>query len=416
MMPEEKLYSIELQVYTVHNWRKYMAFIDCVEWNPQTNDIFAWKYPQSNLSTQTQLIVRESQEAVFFSKGQILGKFGPGKHTLTTENLPLLRNLYGIPFGGKNPFTAEVWFVNKTAPLTIDWKTTAMRFMDPDYQQMVPLVAQGRYGLKVKDAERFLLKLVGAMMEFTAAQLTDHFMGPLVAKTNSTIISYMIANRVGIMQVVAYLEQLSKFIEQPMKEFWEDYGFELTGFYITSVDLDTDSPDGKKIADAMAERSAQNIAGYTWQQRQSFGVANNAVTRGGDVGMLGAVMMTGAIGNNGMGAAMMQQPAGAGQFAGGGIPQGGSAPMNMHKEVFCSNCGKKYPATSKFCPYCGDRYNPCPVCGADNADNAKRCVTCGAMLQPAGNKQAGMGVVCSRCGQPVQSGVKFCPNCGKEMQ
>jgi len=82
-----------------------MPLIDLVEWSNATNDIFAWKYTQNknnNLSTFTQLIVRESQEAVLFAKGQLLGKFGPGKHTLNTENLPLLRNLFGIPFGGKN--------------------------------------------------------------------------------------------------------------------------------------------------------------------------------------------------------------------------------------------------------------------------------------------------------------------------
>ena len=127
-------------------------------------------------------MVRESQEAILFSKGQIVGKFGPGKHTLTTENIPLIRNLFGIPFGGKNPFTAEVWFVNKTAPLVIDWQTTPMRFMDPDYNQMIPLTAKGRYGLKVAQAERFLIKLVGTHQSFTAAQLTDHFLGPLLQK------------------------------------------------------------------------------------------------------------------------------------------------------------------------------------------------------------------------------------------
>ena len=142
-----------------------MAFIDVVEWQSDSNDVFAWKFPHSNLSTATQLLVHESQEAIFFSKGQILGKFGPGKHKLNTENLPLLRSLFGLPFGGKNPFTAEVWFVNKTAPLTIDWQTTTMRFMDPDYGQMIPLVASGRYGLKVVDAERFLIQLVGTLEE-----------------------------------------------------------------------------------------------------------------------------------------------------------------------------------------------------------------------------------------------------------
>ena len=74
-----------------------MAFIDLVRWVPNGDKVYAWRFPHTNLSTMTQLVVQESQEAIFFSKGQIVGKFGPGKHTLTTENLPLLRSLYGIP-------------------------------------------------------------------------------------------------------------------------------------------------------------------------------------------------------------------------------------------------------------------------------------------------------------------------------
>ena len=99
-----------------------MAIIDLVRWAPQGNQtIYAYRFPETNLSTYTQLIVQESQEAILFSKGQIVGKFGPGKHTFNTENLPILRSLYGLPFGGKNPFTAEVWFVNKLQPYNIDW-------------------------------------------------------------------------------------------------------------------------------------------------------------------------------------------------------------------------------------------------------------------------------------------------------
>lgn len=400
-----------------------MAFIDVVEWQPQSNDIFAWKFPHENLSTGTQLIVRESQEAVFFSKGQILGKFGAGKHTLSTENLPLLRNLYGIPFGKKNPFTAEVWFVNKAAPLTIDWTTSPVRIMDADYGQMIPIFSKGRYGLKVQDAEKFLVKLVGTLTEFNSRQLTDHFMGPLVAKTNSTIVSYMTTNRVGIMQISAFLDQLSTFLSEPLKQFWDEYGFELTGFYVTSVDIDTSTSDGKKIADAMSDRSAQNIAGYTWQQKQSFGTVNNAVqnSRGG-IGMMGAAMMMGGGlgGNAGLGNAMMS-PTGTGNFAqnqnGGGFgTNAGSTPINQKSEVFCSRCGRKFPATSKFCPYCGDPYNPCPVCGRDNDINAKRCAFCGASLVASNSvNNAISGNTCSRCGTTVSPGTKFCPNCGNRL-
>jgi len=390
-----------------------MAFIDLVEWNDARNDIFAWKFGQNknnNLSTFTQLIVRESQEALLFSKGQILGKFGPGKHTLNTENLPLLRGLFGIPFGGKNPFTAEVWFVNKTAPLTIDWRTDTMRFRDPEYGEMVPLFAAGRYGLKVEDAERFLVQLVGTLTQFTATDLTDHFIGPLVSKTKSSIIAFMQANQVGITTISARLDDLSKFIQEPLKEFWETYGMLMTGYYITSVDLDTSTDDGKKIAAALSDRSAQNIAGYTWQQKQGFGVANNALSGGSDMGILGAAVMTGMMGGGGagIGQAMMQPP----QQAGGMYP-GGANPAAGRKEVFCAKCAKKYAATSNFCPFCGNKYNPCPRCGSDNLEGSKRCVSCGTALESA--QQGGFGNACPRCGQPAAPGVRFCPGCGNKL-
>ncbi len=400
-----------------------MALIDVVEWSPHNNDVYAWRFPQSNLSTATQLIVRESQEAVFFSKGQLLGKFGPGRHQLTTENLPLLRNLYGLPFGGKNPFFAEVWFVNKTTPLTIDWRTTTMRFMDPEYGAMVPLVATGRYGVQVQDAEKFLIKLIGTMQEFTSKNLTDHFMGPLVAKTNSAILSYMNANRVGITQIAAHLDQLSNFIGQPMAEFWEGYGLSLTGFYITSIDIDTSTADGRKISEALSDRSAQNIAGYTWQQRQSFEVANNAMSSGSDMGILGMAMMSGAFSQGGFGQSSMQQPQQTGFNAGPGFgaqspygwqqTQGGTS-TQARKQVFCANCSRPFSSDSRFCPNCGHEYNPCPVCGADNMPSAHRCVTCGADLGHSFSTSAADNV-CPRCRAIVPLGTKFCPQCGNRL-
>ena len=384
-----------------------MAFIDLVSWQPSGNSEFALKYPEDNLSTFTQLIVAESQEAILFSKGQIIGKFGPGKHTLNTENLPLLRTLYGIPFGKKNPFFAQVWFVNKVVPLTIDWTTSSMRFTDPEYQSMIPIIASGRYGLKVEDAERFLVKLVGTLPSFTSRQLTDHFQGMLVSKTKSVILSFMNANRVGVNNISAQLDPLSEFLREPMAAFWEDYGFKLTGFYITSVDIDAESPDGRKILEAMTQKSAQNIAGYTWQQGKSFDVAGQALTKGGDMGVLGAVVMTGGLlGGGGMGSAMMQPPS----------AQPGQASFQpARKEVFCANCAKKYPITSKFCPFCGNQYRPCPLCGADNAATASRCVSCGASLRSQQGAQVAAGNVCSRCNQVSDFAVKFCPNCGNKL-
>ena len=226
-----------------------MKIIDLVRWAPQEKGnltLYAFRFPETNLSTYTQLIVQESQEAILFSKGQIIGKFGPGKHTLNTENLPILRNFYGIPFTDKeNPFTAEVWFVNKLQPYNIDWDIDRMDIQDADYNTGIPLVANGRYGLRITDAERFLIKIVGTKNEFTQEDLTDQFFGEFTTKTKSTLMQFMINNRIGIKQISAHLESISEHLRTVMLPFWENIGFELTKFYITSIQIDSSTDAGR---------------------------------------------------------------------------------------------------------------------------------------------------------------------------
>jgi membrane protease subunit (stomatin/prohibitin family) len=387
-----------------------MALVDVVMWRPEGLPVYAWRYPESNLSTFTQLIVAESQEAVLFSRGQMLGKFGPGKHTLNTENLPLLRSLYGIPFGGKNPFTSEVWFVNKLQPLTISWSTDAFRFHDPDYKTMIPLIARGRYGLKVTDAERFLKKLVGTAQLFTEKALTDHFLGELITTAKSSIAGTMQVKGIGIKSISSYLTEISVALKGEMVPFWEGYGFELVGFYVTSIDIDSQSPDGAEIIKAMAQQSAQSIAGYTWQQDQTFKTAKEALAGNTEIGFLGALALTGGgglFGNSNRPNDLMQptaSTAGAPTTAAGQMTQ---API---RQVFCSKCSKKYANTSKFCPFCGDMYNACPRCGSDNDTAAVRCVTCGAELKSTTAQS------CSNCGKELPPGSSFCPDCGTTLQ
>jgi len=407
-----------------------MALIDVVSWDdsssgsPGAGPVFAQKFTDAgkNLSTLTQLIVRESQEAVLFTKGQLLGKFGPGKHTLNTENLPLLRNLFGLPFGGKNPFYAEVWFVNKVVPLNIDWNTSSMMYHDPDYNAMVPMRAVGRYGLKVQDAERFLIKLVGAANQFTASALTDHFQGAMDAKTKTVLLSYMQSQRIGIKSISAYLEPLSQALKASMLAFWEDYGFNLEGFYITSVEVDDRHPEGLKILDAIARQSAQQIGGYSWQQSKAFEVAENAVSSvsDGKGGMLGALMMTSMMGSGAGAVGALLQPSPGGVPASGASGQVGSGVKPVLRDVFCSNCSKKYTSSSKFCPHCGDPYLPCPQCGSDNDKSARRCVSCGTPLVsstscPACGAQLPPGAsICPRCVRTV-GGASTCPHCGSTL-
>ena len=419
-----------------------MAIVDLVRWAPQGDTtIYAWRFPETNLSTYTQLIVQESKEAILFTKGQIAGKFGPGKHTLNTENLPILRKLYGIPFGGKNPFTAEVWFVNKLQPYNIDWSVDKMAIHDADYNTMLPLTAGGQYGLKVTDPEKFLIKVVGTKSGYTQDDLTDQFRGEFSTKSKSAIVQFMQNNRVGFKQISAYLDSISNHLREILNPFWTNLGLELTGFYVSAVDIDCSTPEGVQIKEALAQQSSMSITGHTWQQAQMFDTAQQAIggMSNGNGGLLGGLMAIGMMGGMGAGAAqgMMQpqysQPTFGGQPQ-GAQPQQGYAQPQQVKMVYCSNCSKKYPNSMQFCPNCGDRYNPCPNCGTDNADNAKRCISCGTHLAGAnslcpnckapvapnstfcGNcgRQIVSNDTCSRCGSPLPPSVKFCPRCGNK--
>lgn len=396
-----------------------MAIIDLVSWSPQGNEtIFAWRFPHTNLSTFTQLIVQESQEAVLFSKGQILGKFGPGKHTLNTENIPILRSLFGLPFGGKNPFTAEVWFVNKTQPYNIGWSVKQMTIHDADYDSMLPLMAEGQYGLRIVEAEKFLIKVVGTRTSFDQEDMTEQFEGEFSSKTKSGIMQYMIQNRVGFKQISAYLDMLSGYLRNSMSAFWEELGLELTKFYINTIDIDDSTPEGVRVKNALAQQSSMKITGHTWQQEQMFGTANNAIegmsgANGGGNSLLGsliALQMMGNMNNGNVAAGMINPQYDQPGFGGNNQPVGNYGNNNMQqpqvKMVYCSNCAKKFPNTYSHCPHCGDAYRPCPQCGTDNDANARCCVSCGRQLS------VGAGS-CPHCNAPVTPNAAFCGNCGK---
>lgn len=393
-----------------------MAVINLVEWKPQGDEvIYAWRYPATNLSTYTQLLVQESQEAVLFSKGKIIGKFGPGKHTLNTENLPILRSLYGIPFGGKNPFTAEVWFVNKVKTFNIEWTIDSMAIHDIDYNTQLPLTAGGQYGLHLVDAERFLVSIVGTKDQFTEQDMTAQFTGEFMVKTKSTIVQYMAANHIGYKQVSAYLDTLSEYLRGTMAPFWKGMGIDLTKFYVSTIDIDTSTPEGRRVKEAIAQQSSMSITGHTWQQEQLFNTANNAMggMANGQGGLLGGLMAIGMMNGMGAGGGMSMSPQynqptfgpqPAGQPA--GQPGAAAQPQPMRtKPVYCANCGKKYTSDMQFCPACGKRFNPCPACGSDNDEDARRCVSCGTTL-------GGTPRACPQCKTPVAPNQAFCPNCG----
>ena len=403
-----------------------MALIDCASWKPKSNKfVFAYRFPQTNLSTYTQLIVYESQEALLFSKGQLMGKFGPGKHTLDTENLPILRTFFGIPFGGKSPFTAEIWIVNKLYPANLSWAVRSMTVHDADYQTMLPLQAKGQYGLSVSDSEKFLLKMVGTKDVFTESDMLSQAYGEFSSKSKSAIIQFMNNQHVGFKSISGHLDSLSQYLKSNLLPFWEEYGLTMTKFYVNDISIDTSTAEGKKVSEALASQASMSITGHSWQQEQMFGMANNAVEQIGNSssgnGLIAGLMAMNMMGGNGMmgggmSSGLMQphnnQPTFSGSQSGISSQQtGGMQQINPHivaKEIYCANCSKKHLTIERFCPHCGNEYNPCPKCGSDNPKTARRCVSCGTSLQQQS------GTMCRNCGASIAPGAAFCPQCGSQ--
>ena len=138
------------------------------------NSTFVWKHPCEDFNTTTQLIVHESQEAIFFMNGQALDLFGPGRYTLETQNIPLLRKFANIPTDGKTPFHCEVYFINKTEQMAIKWGTDSkVQYVEPTYNFPLSIGASGEMALSVNDSRKLLVKLVGAERVLESNQLVQ---------------------------------------------------------------------------------------------------------------------------------------------------------------------------------------------------------------------------------------------------
>lgn len=267
-----------------------MAIVDRVKWDGTPN-LLAWKFPSEELSTWTQLIVNETQEAFVVRGGVYEGPFGAGRHTLSTENIPLLRELMGLPFGGKSPFSAEVWYVNRVANLDVKWGTPApIQLKDPEYQIMVPVRAFGQYGVRVIDAKKFLLKLVGTVQAFDVDTLSAYFRGVFTSRISAEIARIIMASRISVLQVAMELESISAHLKDALSGELADYGIGLQQFNVTSINVPEDDPAVISLKKALAKKAEMGILGFNYQQERSFDVMQTAA---GNEGTAGGVMGAG---------------------------------------------------------------------------------------------------------------------------
>jgi membrane protease subunit (stomatin/prohibitin family) len=271
-----------------------MAIIDVVKWDGSTGEL-AWKFPSEELATWTQLIVNEAQEAFVVREGAYDGPFGAGRHTLSTPNIPLMRQLIGLPFGGRSPFTAEVWFVNRTARLDIRWGTPdPIQLQDPKFGVMVPVRAFGQYGVAIADSRRFLLKLVGTLRSFDAATLAAYFRGVFATRIKTSIASAIVDSGLSVLEVATRLELISDQLRQSLAVDMAEYGVTLTQFNVESINVPEADPAVQQLKAALARRAEMNIVGFDYKQERAFDVLQAAArNEGGGGALLGAGLGTG---------------------------------------------------------------------------------------------------------------------------
>ena len=404
-----------------------MAIIDVVKYNGAP-DVYAWKYPSEELGTWTQLIVNESQEAILFKGGQALDVLSAGRHTLSTANIPILSKLVNLPFGGRSPFTAEVWYINKVHSLDIKWGTaTPIQLQDPKYNIFIPLRSYGQFGIQITDSRMFLTKLVGTLPRFDKDNLVRYFRGLYLTKVKDAISSYLVKKQISALEINAYLEELSEFLQERMAPTMDEYGIRLVNFYVNDINVPETDPAVKKLKDALAKKAEMDIVGYNYTQERSFdtleGAAKNTAG-GGQSGLMGAgiglgmgVGLGGTFGNQMGGIAGSINTAETRKCPECGEVTDASkrfcaacgfdtqSKKETGEQVVCNECGKTFSNKVKFCPECGASYNPCTFCGADMPEGASACSKCGRNVP----------LPCPKCGAKLVENSSFCPECGESL-
>ena len=219
-----------------------MAIFNVVRFDGlKSRDWLIYKFPSDSLVLGSQLIVQEGQVAMFVKSGTICDVFYPGTYTLATDNIPILKGLINIPFGGQTPFSAEVYFMNTTARLDINWGTIdPIQLIDPKYYVKLRIRAFGQMGLKVLDCTTLFKELIGGMQQADIVKfdkIKEYYRGILVIKVKAAIADAIITNGISALEISTKLESLSSQVKEQISSDFEKYGFSVANFFIQSINF-----------------------------------------------------------------------------------------------------------------------------------------------------------------------------------
>ena len=234
-------------------------------------------------------------------RSEALDLFGPGTHTLSTGNLPILNKLVNLPFGGKTPFSAEIYYINKTVNMDMNWGTSnPIPLEDPKYGLILNVGARGQYGITITDSRLFVSKMIGAIPNGSMANhmfVMRYFNGLINSKIKTVTAEYMIKEKISFLEITSYLTELSDAFKEKLDDEFERFGMELTHFYCVSIAPKPD--DYKKLqgykeelalgADFYKTRRSFDIMEKMADNPSSGGMANAGIGLGMGLGVAGQV-------------------------------------------------------------------------------------------------------------------------------
>lgn len=284
-------------------WEKATAeLLDIIEWTDDSSDTMVWRFPRfdNEIKYAAQLIVRQSQAAVFVNMGKIADVFPPGKYRLETENLPILTTLLGWKYGFHSPFKAEVYFVNTRNFTNLKWGTkNPVIVRDADFGA-VRLRAFGSFVVKVGDPARFINEIVGTGGHFTIEEIADQLRNLVITRFSDLVAE----SGIQLFDLSSKYNELSQSLTEKIAPEFMEYGLDVTKLLVENIALPPE------VESALDKKSSMGIIGNldNYLKFQSATAMEAAANNPGGEASAGIGMGIGFAMANQMGKAM------AGQF------------------------------------------------------------------------------------------------------